>query len=80
MPGSTAELSEHECNALPSGYFNLAACLEQLGERTAARTHWQTYMGLDPHSEWADIARKHLAREATFIYESGASPSVFFNT
>ena len=26
-----------------------------------ARRHWERYLGLDPHSAWAETARDHLA-------------------
>lgn len=42
------------------GHFNLAACLEHVGELDEASAHWRRYLSLDPHSEWAAIARRHL--------------------
>ena len=41
-------------------HFNLAMALEELGRGKAARTHWQTYLDLDPSGSWAEIARKYL--------------------
>jgi tetratricopeptide (TPR) repeat protein len=41
-------------------HFNLAMALEQMGKRAVARNHWRTYLDLEPHGTWADIARKHL--------------------
>jgi len=41
-------------------HFNLAMALEDLEQRDDARSHWQTYLTLDPSSPWAEIARRHL--------------------
>jgi tetratricopeptide (TPR) repeat protein len=42
-------------------HFNLAGCLEQVGALEEARVHWRAYLRSDPDSEWAAIAREHLA-------------------
>ena len=42
-------------------HFNLAHCYEQLGRPAQAATHWNQYLKLDPVSEWAEIARRHLS-------------------
>jgi len=41
--------------------FNLAFCYERLQQRKEARFHWEAYLKLDASSEWAKIARRHLA-------------------
>ena len=45
-------------------HFNLAMALEEQGERTAARAHWQQYLALEPEGSWADIAQKHLQEDS----------------
>ena len=42
-------------------HFNLAMALSDLGQRDEARSHWETYLKLDPDSPWAEIARRHLS-------------------
>lgn len=41
-------------------YFNLAMAYEQSGEREKARPLWQSYIALEPHGTWTEIARRHL--------------------
>jgi tetratricopeptide (TPR) repeat protein len=41
-------------------HFNVAMALEELGEWTDARPHWQQYLALEPDGPWADIAQEHL--------------------
>ena len=41
-------------------HFNLAMALEESGRSREARTHWETYLSLEPVGAWADIAKKHL--------------------
>ena len=43
-------------------HFNLAMALEERGDGSAARPHWQQYLALEPEGSWADIAEKHLER------------------
>ncbi len=43
-------------------HFNLALCYEKLQDRPAARHHWTAYLKLDTSSQWARIARRHLAK------------------
>ncbi len=40
---------------------NLATCLEKLQRKADAAEHWSAYLELDPHSEWAEIARQQLS-------------------
>jgi DNA-binding transcriptional MerR regulator len=41
-------------------HFNLAMALEELGRGREAKTHWESYLSLEPVGPWADIAKKHL--------------------
>jgi tetratricopeptide (TPR) repeat protein len=41
-------------------HFNLAMVLEELDRPQEARSHWETYLKLDPTGSWAEIARTHL--------------------
>jgi tetratricopeptide (TPR) repeat protein len=50
------------CPTYADGHFNLASCLEQIGAHEAARESWLAYLRLDSASEWADIARAHVAQ------------------
>ena len=47
-------------NSLAEAAFNRALILEHLGLREPARAAWQRYLQLDPKSEWAAEAQKHL--------------------
>ena len=42
-------------------HFNLALCYEKLEQRREAKHHWEAYLKLDASSQWARIARRHLA-------------------
>jgi len=42
--------------------FNRALILERMGLAAEARTAWQRYLGIDPGSQWANEARRRLAR------------------
>ena len=44
-------------------HFNLALCYEKLGQRREAKHHWEAYLKLDGSSQWAKIARRHIARQ-----------------
>lgn len=41
-------------------YFNVAMAYEQVGEPSKARPHWKSYIALEPHGAWTEIARRHL--------------------
>jgi CHAT domain-containing protein/lipoprotein NlpI len=41
--------------------FNRALCYQRLRLVQLAKTDWETYIGKDPNSRWADEARQHLA-------------------
>lgn len=41
-------------------YFNLAMAYEQSGRPDMARPLWQSYIALEPHGTWTEIARRHL--------------------
>lgn len=54
--GEALRRSPHYADA----HFNLAYLLERVGRNADASKHWAAYLKLDPASEWADIARRHL--------------------
>ena len=68
LPGAGATTSLRTavgaCPTFADGHFNLASFLEQVARFDEAASHWQAYVRLDPHSEWADVARAHLERQA----------------
>jgi tetratricopeptide (TPR) repeat protein len=41
-------------------YFNLAMAYEQSGQTDKARPYWRSYVELEPHGTWSEIARRHL--------------------
>jgi tetratricopeptide (TPR) repeat protein len=41
-------------------HFNLAMAYHDAGRAKDARQHWEAYLRLDPDSQWAEIARRHL--------------------
>jgi tetratricopeptide (TPR) repeat protein len=41
-------------------HFNLALCYEKLEQKREAVRHWTAYLKLDPSSQWARIAKRHL--------------------
>jgi tetratricopeptide (TPR) repeat protein len=45
-------------------HFNLAMALHESGLVARAREHWEAYLKLDPESQWAEIARRHLRTHA----------------
>jgi tetratricopeptide (TPR) repeat protein len=45
-------------------HFNLAMTLQELGRADEAKAHWEAYVKLDPESQWAEIARRHLRSRA----------------
>jgi tetratricopeptide (TPR) repeat protein len=46
--------------AFADAHFNLAMAYQDLGKIAEARPHWEAYVKLDPESQWAEIARRHL--------------------
>jgi tetratricopeptide (TPR) repeat protein len=42
--------------------YSLAVCFEKLGKNSQARKAWEDYIQMDPLSEWAQEARKHLEK------------------
>jgi tetratricopeptide (TPR) repeat protein len=42
-------------------HFNLALVAEKLSSWVLARRHWERFLELEPGSEWAAVARSHLA-------------------
>jgi tetratricopeptide (TPR) repeat protein len=45
-------------------HFNLAMAYHDAGRAAEARPHWEAYLRLDPDSQWAEIARRHLRSKA----------------
>lgn len=43
-------------------HFNIALLCERTGDALRAVHHWKTYLKLDSSGEWAEIARRQLAR------------------
>lgn len=43
-------------------WFNLALAAEALGDTSRAREIWTKYLALDPSSDWAAEARRHLEK------------------
>lgn len=43
------------------GHFSLALCLEKMGHRCEARSHWFSFLKLDPTSPSAPVARRCLS-------------------
>ncbi|HET7219506.1 MAG TPA: zf-HC2 domain-containing protein [Vicinamibacterales bacterium] len=48
--------------ARAEAWFNLALAAEALGDISRARDAWTRYLSLDPSSQWAAEARRHLER------------------
>ncbi len=40
--------------------YNLADCLDERGQTTAAQPYWRDYLRLDEQSEWSEYARSRL--------------------
>jgi CHAT domain-containing protein/tetratricopeptide (TPR) repeat protein len=49
---------------LPEARFNRALALERLSLLHPAHAAWETYLELDPTSDWAEQARRHRAKTA----------------
>ena len=45
-------------------HFNLAMAYHDASRAAEARPHWEAYLRLDPESQWAEIARRHLRTKA----------------
>jgi tetratricopeptide (TPR) repeat protein len=48
--------------AMPEAVFNQALLLQRLGRDSEAAARWRAYLALDPASDWAAEARRHLER------------------
>jgi tetratricopeptide (TPR) repeat protein len=48
--------------AYADAHYNLADALEQAGLPAEARSHWQTYVRLEPVGRWAQYARRRLSK------------------
>jgi tetratricopeptide (TPR) repeat protein len=66
--GRVGEAFEHYRKALrlnpgyADAHFNIALLCERTGDALKAVHHWKTYLKLDSSGQWADIARRQLAR------------------
>jgi tetratricopeptide (TPR) repeat protein len=49
---------------LAEGWFNRAYALERLASPNEARQAWEDYLKVDPDSEWAAEARRHVTLDA----------------
>jgi tetratricopeptide (TPR) repeat protein len=57
-----AERAVRLAPAMPEAVFNQALLLERLRRDADAAARWRAYLTLDPASEWATEARRHLER------------------
>lgn len=55
-------------------HFNLALVAEKLGSWALARRHWERFLELEPGSEWAAVARSHLADARRASPRAGQRP------
>jgi tetratricopeptide (TPR) repeat protein len=66
--GRIGEAFEHYRRALQlnpgyaDAHFNIALLCERTGDALKAVHHWKTYLKLDHSGQWAEIARRQLAR------------------
>jgi tetratricopeptide (TPR) repeat protein len=66
--GRVAEAFAHYRRALQlnpgyaDAHFNIALLCERTGDALKAVHHWKTYLKLDQSGQWAEIARRQLAR------------------
>ena len=44
-------------------HFYMAIVYEKTGLVDTAEGHWEEYLKIDPHSEWAELMREHLGCE-----------------
>jgi tetratricopeptide (TPR) repeat protein len=73
--GEVALAFEHYAVALriapnyADAHYNLALLCQRVGQTMRAVRHWRAYLKLDPSSNWAEIARRELAklRDATVV-------------
>ncbi len=56
-------------------HYNVALLYQGSGQPMKAVQHWRTYLKLDPHSHWANIARRELAK----LRESAVVPGTRIN-
>ncbi|MCI0421714.1 MAG: tetratricopeptide repeat protein [Acidobacteria bacterium] len=60
---SSLQSALQACASYADAHFNLALCYEKLEQRREAKRHWEAYLRLDASSQWAKIARSHLAEK-----------------
>jgi CHAT domain-containing protein len=58
---SVAERAIEVDPSLAEAYFNRAVALEKLGLPEEARAAWEKYLEKDPHSSWAQEARRRMS-------------------
>ncbi|HLW75942.1 MAG TPA: tetratricopeptide repeat protein, partial [Bryobacteraceae bacterium] len=58
-------------------HYNIALLYQGSNQPMKAVQHWRTYLKLDPHSHWANIARRELSklREATVVPARERNPA-----
>ncbi len=75
--GDYAEAYHHYTVALriaPSysdAHYNLALLSQRTGQTMKAVRHWRAYLKLDPSSNWAEVARRELAKLRTATVVKG---------
>ena len=80
--GNRAQALEHYLAALKlspeyaDSHYNIALLYQSSNESMKALRHWTAYLKIDPNSQWADIARRELAklRQAAVVGGSGRRP------
>jgi hypothetical protein len=60
-------LVEHDKELRADVHYMLAISLDETGDVSAAREHWQHYIDLLPRGEWAEMARQWLINTASLV-------------
>lgn len=65
LPEAEAELGKilAMCPGHSDSHYNRARLLEMLGRSAEARRHWQSFLHLEPDSDWAEGVRRFLAQQ-----------------
>ncbi len=58
-------------------HFNVALLCERTGDSLKAVHHWKTYLKLDNSGQWAEIARRQLARLREAVIRRGLRPRAY---
>lgn len=70
----------HYCEALKihpayaDAHYNVALLYQGMGDVLSAMRHWRAYLKLDSSSNWAQIARRELAKLETATVVEGSRP------